>query len=203
MANISNNLSAMARDLEDAQEKSDKLNKKASKASAQKMDSIASKLESATQQWESQAPFIFETLQALDESRTNQLRDLLTQYQTHEVDKAQKTQDNASEAVAVMLEISTEKEIQEFVHRNTAGKPVIAPRASLRRSSTGGAQGSSPLPPPSVPTSGSIYASPELSSTVASQALGDDAREANPAQNDMKQGTSPMTRSTLAKLTRV
>ncbi|KAL3965539.1 hypothetical protein ACCO45_002543 [Purpureocillium lilacinum] len=109
MHNISSNLGAIAKDLEDAQDKADKLNKKGGKASAQKVDAATSRLESASQQWESQAPFIFETLQALDESRINQLRDLLTQYQTHESDQAQRSQDIAVETLAVMLEINTER----------------------------------------------------------------------------------------------
>ncbi len=88
---ISANLHTMARELEDAQEKSDKLVRKGGKANAQKVDQATSKLESATQQWESQAPFIFETLQALDEQRINHLRDVLTQFETHEVDQATRT----------------------------------------------------------------------------------------------------------------
>ena len=59
MHNISSNLGAIAKDLEDAQDKADKLNKKGGKASAQKVDAATSRLESASQQWESQAPFIF------------------------------------------------------------------------------------------------------------------------------------------------
>jgi hypothetical protein len=50
--------------------KSDALNEKAGKArSVAKIDQAASRLEAATDQWETQAPFIFETVQALDETR--------------------------------------------------------------------------------------------------------------------------------------
>ncbi|PHH71292.1 hypothetical protein CDD82_6600 [Ophiocordyceps australis] len=136
MQNISLNLSSMAKDLVEAQERSEKLGRKGAKASGQKLDAATSKLESATQQWESQAPFIFETLQALDESRVNQLRDLLTQYQTLETDQAQRTQNNAVETLAAMLEISTEREIQSFSQRTIRDKPVTSARMVMRRSST-------------------------------------------------------------------
>jgi len=120
----------MARELEDATEKSDKLNKKGGKASAQKVDQAAARLETATQQWESQAPFIFETLQALDEQRINHLRDVLTQYETHEVDQAGRTQSAAEEVLNIMLEVNTSEEIRNFAQRTTAGKPKVERRTA-------------------------------------------------------------------------
>ncbi|KAM5345082.1 hypothetical protein ACJ41O_010944 [Fusarium nematophilum] len=145
---MSNNLAAMAKDLEDAQDRSDKLSKKGGRANTQKVDAASSRLEAATGQWESQAPFIFESLQALDESRVNHMRDLLTQYQTHESDQAQRVQENAMETLALMLEIDTEKEIQSFVHRATAGKTRLPTRTSTRQSSVAGTTTpSTPVPP--------------------------------------------------------
>ncbi|RDA96185.1 hypothetical protein CP533_1630 [Ophiocordyceps camponoti-saundersi (nom. inval.)] len=130
MHNISANLAVLARELEDAQEKSERLNRRGGRANTQKVDAAAAKLESATQQWESQAPFVFETLQALDESRINQLRDLLTQYQTHEASQAQRAQDNAVETLAAMLEISTDKEIQDFARRAVGNKSSVSAQPS-------------------------------------------------------------------------
>lgn len=132
---MASNLSTMAKTLEEAQHASEKLGKKGGKANSGKMDAAASKLESATQQWESQAPYIFESLQALDESRINQLRDLLTQYQTHEADCAQRTLDNSADALAQVLEVSTETEIMAFSNKVTAGKGRLPMRPSTRRSS--------------------------------------------------------------------
>ncbi|EFY96277.1 Fes/CIP4 domain-containing protein [Metarhizium robertsii ARSEF 23] len=148
MHNISSNLTAMARDLEGAQDKSDKLNRKGAKASSQKVDEASAKLESAAQQWESQAPFIFESLQAVDETRVNHLRDVLTQYQTHETDQAQRVQEIAAQTLAVVLEINTEKEIKDFVAGTVAGKPLAATRTSTRRASIAGRQPSLEQPPP-------------------------------------------------------
>ncbi|KAF7561931.1 hypothetical protein G7046_g2216 [Stylonectria norvegica] len=144
MNTISANLASMARDLEEAQDRSDKLSRKGGRANTQKVDQASSRLESASQQWESQAPFIFESLQALDESRVNNLRDLLTQYQTHESDQAGRTQENAVQTLALMLEIDTDREVQSFVQKATAGRPKLPTRTSTRQSSIAGASNSAP-----------------------------------------------------------
>ena len=88
MQTIGANLVTMAKELDDAAEKADKLTKKGGKANTHTVDMATARLDSANQQWESQSPFIFETLQALDEQRVNHLRDVLTQFETHEVDQA-------------------------------------------------------------------------------------------------------------------
>lgn len=157
MNTISFNLGTMAKALEEAQNQSEKISRKGGKASTQKVDAASTKLESATQQWESQAPFIFESLQALDESRVNQLRDLLTQYQTHETDCAQRIQDKSADALAQVLEISSETEIHAFVNKATAGRARLPTRASTRRSSVAGSSmappstgGSTNIPPPPI-----------------------------------------------------
>ncbi|KAK4237330.1 Muniscin C-terminal mu homology domain-containing protein [Achaetomium macrosporum] len=141
---ISANLQSMAKELDDAAEKSEKLSKKGARANAQKVDQAAARLESATQQWESQAPFIFETLQALDEERINHLRDVLTQFETHEVDQATRTQAAAEEVLNVMLEVNTAQEIQNFVQRTTAGKPKVERRSTSRQQTPVGPSAASP-----------------------------------------------------------
>lgn len=181
MTNISNNLTVMARELDDARDKSDKLTKKGGKASTQKVDAASSKLESATQQWESQSPFIFETLQVLDESRVNLLRDLLTQFQTHESDRAQRDSDISVETLAMMLEISTEREVQSFVQKVTAGKAQLPPsRTATRRSTTHMSQNSA-ASQPSVPSTPNTSQPPQE----------DDASEHNSVPNsEAKPGKS-------------
>ena len=130
---ISANLQSMARELDDAADKSDKLSRKAGRANTQKVDQATARLESASQQWESQSPFIFETLQALDEQRINHLRDVLTQFETHAVDQATRSQSSAEEVLNVMLEIDTSQEIQNFARRTTSGKPKVERRSTVRQ----------------------------------------------------------------------
>jgi cell division protein ZapA (FtsZ GTPase activity inhibitor) len=146
MQTISANLSTMARELDDATDKSEKLSRKGSRANAQKVDQAAARLESATQTWESQAPFIYETLQALDEQRINHLRDVLTQFETHEIDQATRTQAAAEEVLNVMLEVNTAQEIQNFVQKTTAGKPRIERKSTTTRQPT-------PVTPTAAPPS--------------------------------------------------
>ncbi|KAL8343389.1 hypothetical protein RB598_004638 [Gaeumannomyces tritici] len=142
MQTFVSNLQGMAKELDDAQHAADKQNKKAGKVSAQKLDAANSRLENASQQWEAQAPFIFESLQALDEQRTNHLRDVLTQLQTHEVDQASRTQASAEEALNLTLEISTATEIESFAQRTTSGKPKLEKRAATPARLSSSAAGS-------------------------------------------------------------
>ena len=126
--NIQGNLHNMARELEDAREKSEKLSKKGAKASTQKVELAASRLDSAIQQWESQAPFIFESLQALDETRMNQVRDALTQYGTYAGEHAQQLQADAEGVLNGLLDYQTSSEIHHFVSKTTGGRPKIEKR---------------------------------------------------------------------------
>lgn len=147
------NLASMARDLEEAKKKVESLHKKGGKGAAQKMEAAASRLTVAQQQWESSAPFIFESLQAIDEQRINQLRDLLTQYQTHENDQAQRAQTTAVDTLAAMLEVSTELEIASFREKVVAGRPQLEKRASTRQppSRAGTSAGQTLAPPGHFP----------------------------------------------------
>lgn len=167
MTTMSANLSAIAKELEDAKEKADKLTRKGGKASALKVDQATARLESATGQWESQAPFILETLQALDEQRCNHLRDVLTQLQTHEVDQADRLRATANDALTTILEADTSKEVENFANRATGGRVKIERRTgsgsidrtptATRQSSVGNVQppstADSSLAPPQTATS--------------------------------------------------
>ena len=149
---IGANLVSMAKDLEEAKSNSEKLNRKGGKANAQKVDAAATRLEAANSQWDSQAPFIFETLQVLDETRINQLRDLLTQFQTHESDLAQRNQSTAGETLASMLEIDTAHEVQSFAARTVAGKPTLEKRTSTSTRQPSIPPSTSLAPPSITPT---------------------------------------------------
>lgn len=154
MMTIQGNLAAMAKELEDAQDKSDKLSKKGGKASTQKVESAISKLQSANQQWDSQAPFVFETLQAVDETRLNHLRDVLTQYETHQADQIERNRITVEQTLSQLLEIDTSQEIRSWSHSVVAGKPITERKARQLSSAgssntgSGGARTGAALPPP-------------------------------------------------------
>jgi F-BAR domain only protein len=152
MITIQGNLSAIAKDLEKAQEKSDKLKTKGGKAN--KVANVNSTIEDASQQWESQAPYVFEQLQSVDENRLNHLRDVLTQFQTHEADQVEKNRVTAENTLNALLNVETADEIKTFAARVAGGRGSIPRRMSQPRRQSVGASNAdiaAPLPPP-VPT---------------------------------------------------
>ncbi|KAK6211855.1 Suppressor of Profilin deletion [Pestalotiopsis sp. IQ-011] len=202
MQTIQGNLQNMAKELDDAQKKSDALTKKAGKASAAKMDQAASRLESATNQWESQAPFIFETLQALDETRLNQLRDVMTQYGTYEGEEAQSKQAEAELVLNSLLDYHTGNEIQAFVAKTTTGKPRLQtrpPTTARAPSSLGTASASlapTASPNPSTPTPAPAAVPPPTSSSSAM----DDARSEHSAHEEEKKASENKLRSRIGTM---
>lgn len=146
---ISANLQSMAKELDEAQVQAGKLSKKSGKSNAQKVDTASHRLEGATQQWETQAPFIFETLQALDEKRVNHLRDVMTQLQTHECEQVARSASVADAMLNLVLEIRTEDEIQNFAQQTIQGRPRIQRRGTSTRHSSIAGSVSGGLPPPS------------------------------------------------------
>ncbi|KAF2445506.1 hypothetical protein P171DRAFT_430911 [Karstenula rhodostoma CBS 690.94] len=148
MSTITGNLSSIARDIDTAKKKAEKLREKGAKAKASAVASAVADVENATMQWESQAPYVFEKLQAVDESRLNHLRDALTQFQTHEVDQVERNRISAEETLNVLLNIETADEIQTWALRMRSGeKPPLA----IRKSSSVGTPSRSLAPPPMPP----------------------------------------------------
>lgn len=147
MSTIQGNLIAMQKELDEAQQRADKLGKKGGKANSFKVENASQKLEIANSQWDSQAPFVFEKLQAVDESRLDHLRDVLTQYQTHEADQVERNRVTAETTLNSLLEVETAQEIQNFAKNTTQGRPKLD-RNTRRTSSSAG---SNTIPPPPVP----------------------------------------------------
>ena len=129
MPNMQGNLAAMAKEIDAAQKKADKAG---SRTAGQKN----SELESARAQWDAQAPFVFESLQALDENRLNHLRDVLTQLQTHEVDKVERNRIAAEQCLNILLTVETADEIKQFALRTSSSepRPTTATRSSFVQS---------------------------------------------------------------------
>jgi len=148
MSTISGNLAAMAREIETAKKKSDKLRDKGVKASANKVASAVAEVENATIQWESQAPYIFEKLQAVDESRCNHLRDALTQFQTHEVDQVERNRVSAEETLNALLNIDTADEIQTWSLKMRSGERS----QGAHKPSTSGTPSRNLAPPQAAPS---------------------------------------------------
>ena len=142
---IQGNLAAVAKDLDGAQKKAQKL--AGSKANANKVANATSDVDVANQAWDSQAPYVFEQLQALDESRVNHLRDVLTQFETHEVDLVERNRITAESCLNALLNVNTADEISTFVARN-AGSDQSGSRRLASRSGTTGTSTADPTPAP-------------------------------------------------------
>ena len=168
ISTIQGNLAAMAKELEEAQKKSEKLQAKGGRADTKKVSNAVSDVQDSSQQWESQAPFVFEQLQALDESRVNHLRDCLTQLQTHEVDQLERSRVTAESTLNVLLNVSTAEEVSTFVARMSGGLPTMRPRRQSRPGSNH--TSSTPVPPTPVIAS-SLPRTPVQSSEAPSSSL--------------------------------
>ncbi|KKA19018.1 hypothetical protein T310_7029, partial [Rasamsonia emersonii CBS 393.64] len=141
MPSIQNDLAALSKTLEAAQRKVDKAKEKGHKG-ADKVAAAVSALEEASQQWESRAPFVFEQLQAIDESRLNHLRDVLTQLQTHEVDQIERNRQTAESCLNALLNVQTADEIKTWATKINGGREPVPRRQES------GTVNPSDLPPP-------------------------------------------------------
>jgi len=111
MSNMQGNLSHIARDVDRARQKLERLQ---SKGDSGKIASATGEYENTQAQWDSQAPYVFENLQAADESRWNHLRDVLTQFQTHEIDQVEKHRVSAEQVLNILLSVETADEVKTF-----------------------------------------------------------------------------------------
>ncbi|KAJ5826754.1 Fps/Fes/Fer/CIP4 homology [Penicillium robsamsonii] len=128
---IQSSLAGLAKNVEAAQKKVDKARAKGAKG-ADKLASEIANAEEVHQQWESRAPFVYEQLQAADETRLNHLRDVLTQLETHEVDQVERGRQAAESCLNVLLNVETADEIKTFAAR-MVGPRVPVTQAVPRR----------------------------------------------------------------------
>ncbi|KAF2421828.1 hypothetical protein EJ08DRAFT_690123, partial [Tothia fuscella] len=159
IATITGNIQSLGRDVENAQKKADKLKDKGGKAAAGKVASAASEVENAQGQWDSQAPYVFERLQAVDEARVNHLRDVLTQYQTHIIDSGSTVESTSAETMNALLNLQTEDEIKTFAMKTTRTLPTAT---SARRRMSRAAEQPPPPPPPTTDVGSSLSPVPSL-----------------------------------------
>ncbi|KAL2869326.1 uncharacterized protein BJX67DRAFT_26441 [Aspergillus lucknowensis] len=172
MPGVQNDLSGLAKNLETAQKKVDKAKEKGPKG-ADKLASAAAAAQEVNQQWDSRAPFVFEQLQAADESRLSHLRDVLTQLETHESDQIERCRQAAESCLNVLLNVETADEIKTFAAKMNGGRPV----APLRQQTSPTL--SSPLPPP-----------PRIQDDAASQRSESSGRIRPPLVPESRHGTA-------------
>lgn len=155
MPSVQSDLAGLAKNLENAQKKADKLKDRGPKSSDKSASAISAANE-ARQNWESRAPYVFEKLQAVDENRVNHLRDVLTQLETHELDQLERNRKTAENCLNALLTVETNEEIKNFATKSggtgTGAGPKTGTRTGTGTSSARHTPSTSgdgaPLPPP-------------------------------------------------------
>lgn len=189
-------LASLTKDLGNAQKKADKFKEKTGKNASEKAENANISVEGAHQQWNNQASSAFEQLQDLDESRVNQLRSVLTQFQTHELDGIEQDRQAAEPCLNSLLNIETADEIKAFVVRVTSDERAAPNQrrkshvsaANLRRSSVG-----EDTVPPVLPF-------PRPTSNHSQPGEGP-ANEEEPARSEIGQGLTSMQSDTAGSMT--
>lgn len=147
MPTIQNDLANLSKSMESTQKKADKLKDKKSDKAANALSAA----NEAKQQWESRAPFVFEKLQAVDESRVNHLRDLLTQLETHELDLLEQNRKTVENCLNALLSVETSDEIKRFATKiggTGAAVTKSTTGASSERHTRSTSESETPLPQP-------------------------------------------------------
>ncbi|EEA25613.1 Suppressor of Profilin deletion [Talaromyces marneffei ATCC 18224] len=167
MPSIHSDLVNLAKGLDAAQKKLEKAKEKGAKG-VDKVAAAVTSVTEATQQWESRAPFVFEQLQAVDESRLNHLRDVLTQLQTHEVDQIERSRQTAESCLNALLNVQTEDEIKTFAAKLNGGRdPVPIRNSSVAAASVTPAPAPAPARAPS--SEADLPPPPRIQDDAASQ----------------------------------
>ncbi|KAF7717472.1 Uncharacterized protein PECH_000479 [Penicillium ucsense] len=174
MPSIQNNLASLAKNVEAAQKKVDKAKGKGTKGASSLSGAIAA-AEEVNQQWESRAPFVYEQLQAADESRLNHLRDLLTQLETHELDHVERCREAAESCLNVLLNVETADEIKTFAAKMAGNRAILSPRISSRQNSHAEINPASSTAAPSTAGSETATAPPAAAPSVPTPRVQDDA----------------------------
>jgi hypothetical protein len=158
MPGIQSNLAGLAKNVEAAQKKVDKARAKGAKG-AEKLASEIANAEEVHQQWDSRAPFVYEQLQAADETRLNHLRDVLTQLETHEVDQVERGRQAAESCLNVLLNVETADEIKTFAARMAGPRVPVTqavPRRQTERAETPSTLEPGPDRTPTAPIEGQL-----------------------------------------------
>nr|POE48051.1 suppressor of profilin deletion [Quercus suber] len=135
------NLRSMVKDVDAVQARIDRLQAKGERLESSRMAEVNRELEETNAQWQSQAPYVFANLQEMDETRLNNLRDVLTQFQTHEVDLVEQNRRTAEHCLNVLLQVETADEIKTFAIK------AVSTRPRTQRSTGGFATAAGGAPP--------------------------------------------------------
>ncbi|KAF3935958.1 hypothetical protein ABW19_dt0205305 [Dactylella cylindrospora] len=162
------NLTSLSKAIDTSEEKVEKLKKKGKRAEPSKVAEATSGLKDAQGNWESQSPFIFEQLQAVDEARVTHLRESLTRMQTLELDQTDQVKSLMEATVQALLDVNTSDEIKSYANRVCGGKAgSITSRPGSQRARQGPI-----IQTPSIVTDDSVSVQSSGSAEKGSHGLG-------------------------------
>ncbi|KAK9390618.1 Muniscin C-terminal mu homology domain-containing protein [Lipomyces mesembrius] len=152
MRAIQENLASVAREIESAEDKVEKYKKKGSS----KISGAHQNVNNAVAEWDSQAPLVFEKLQGIDEARLVMLKDVLTRYETSEVDKAQRVVSLCEGNLNSLLSFDSQDEIKVYALQIQTNGVARTARTSSRHA-----------PPPASPMHETASSASTVQSSVA------------------------------------
>jgi hypothetical protein len=145
MENILGNIQTIAKDVDNATKRAEKLKEKGGKAAADKVASAATEVEDAQGQWDSQAPYVFERLQEIDELRLELIQKCLTQFHTYTDEVEKFSSASVEQCLNSILNVQLADEIQQFALKGPSSVPTLRER-----------RGSRPQPPPTIPETSTL-----------------------------------------------
>ncbi|EFQ97846.1 hypothetical protein MGYG_00882 [Nannizzia gypsea CBS 118893] len=162
MASIQNDLASLAKTLEAAQKKLDKIKDKGPKH-ASKVPSAQAAVDDA------------KSFRAVDEHRVNNLRDILTQYQTHETDHVERSRQAVESSLNSLLNIEAGEEVRTYVSKKSGGRlpSEVAPSTPATASPR---QETPTSPKPTPPVTEPLPSPPPIHDDNASQRSGTSAQ---------------------------
>lgn len=173
MSSSQGNLAALAKEVDGAHKRAAKLT--GGKSSANKVANATSDMEAANQQWNEQAPYVFEQLQRLDLNRAEHLQKVLIQLETMEADLVEKNRVTTESCLNVVLNVDTKDEISTFAARMSgSGSSIPSHLGSQNATSNSSALTSTtaqtPASTPSRARENSAGDAPSSFSTTSSRA---------------------------------
>ncbi|KAK9472578.1 Muniscin C-terminal mu homology domain-containing protein [Dipodascopsis tothii] len=125
MRAIEEHLATVARGIDEAEERVDKVKKKGARVGATRVAGAHQDVNNAIAEWDNQAPLVFDKFQGIDEGRLLLLKNVLTRYQTCEVDKAQTVVSVCEGNLNSLLSFEPADEVQLFATQiATNGAPA-------------------------------------------------------------------------------
>ncbi|OLL22803.1 Cytoskeletal protein syp1 [Neolecta irregularis DAH-3] len=136
MRHVESNIASLAKYVELAEGKVEKVKKKG-KALPTKVEQVLESMSIVRGQWETEAPFVFERFQAIDERRLEFIKDIYHKYENLEIEQAKRKTEISDGVLLDIGNLSVKSEIDNYVQRSLLlGDPTAAAKPRLGSNSS-------------------------------------------------------------------